>query len=142
MPQISKQELFDRVAAHLLTQRERCMDADGACAYRGHDGMRCAVGIFIQEDKYKPEFEGENGASVLKACGYNTGTILGPLFGNPSLNSVTMNKLGRLVRQLQVTHDDYPLEDWKVQLASIARAFKLDPSILEKYDAITTETEV
>ncbi len=52
-------ELFERVRAHLLNQNRRSVDAHG-CAYRGTDGLSCAVGCLIKDEFYNSEMEGKN----------------------------------------------------------------------------------
>lgn len=52
----TKQEIFDRVAAHLRKQGSCSMcDADGyrgnkLCLYRTEDGRKCAIGALIPDD--------------------------------------------------------------------------------------------
>ena len=58
------QEIFDKVAKHLLTQNERAVNASGRCKYR-INGLKCAAGILISDSDYLPEME-ENIALTLK----------------------------------------------------------------------------
>ncbi len=57
-----RQELFDKVSKHLLTQGERAVTASSGaglvCCYRTEDGLMCAVGCLIDDKYYHPEFEG------------------------------------------------------------------------------------
>ena len=56
---MNQQEIFDKVATHLIAQGKRSLGwgAD-YCAYRGDDGTMCAAGCLIPDDEYKPQFEG------------------------------------------------------------------------------------
>lgn len=55
----TKQETFDKVALHLLTQNGRAEDGDGQCMYwERESGRQCAVGCLIPKNEYKKEFEG------------------------------------------------------------------------------------
>lgn len=57
----SMQETFDVVVEHLRKQGAKalqCVEDNTACAYRGEDGMKCAVGVLIPDDKYSSSFEG------------------------------------------------------------------------------------
>ena len=36
------------------------------CAYKGPDGKKCAVGLFIPDDQYRPIFEGDSAISVMR----------------------------------------------------------------------------
>lgn len=56
--QNKEQEVFDQVVTHLLNQGERSVDADGSCAYRGIDGLKCAVGCLISDEDYNDSMEG------------------------------------------------------------------------------------
>ena len=60
-----EQEVFDRVARHLLTQRRKSMierSAGPVCAFRGVDGTKCAIGCLIP-DQYDLDK-----SAVLEAC--------------------------------------------------------------------------
>jgi hypothetical protein len=59
------QEIFDTAYLGLAKQGfERSMGHTRqnfvTCAYRGDDGRKCAIGHCIPDDKYEPDFEGEN----------------------------------------------------------------------------------
>jgi hypothetical protein len=61
---MNKQEIFDKVATHLITQgvQAKIITDHGtghtSCVYRGPNGTMCAAGCLIPDDEYKPEFEG------------------------------------------------------------------------------------
>ncbi len=44
---MTKQEIFDKVATHLLTQNEKALNSVGGCVYRTDKGLKCAVGCLI-----------------------------------------------------------------------------------------------
>lgn len=54
---LTKQEIFDIVAVHLIKQGERAMNENGRCLYRSPDGKRCAAGKLMPDHLYKPFFE-------------------------------------------------------------------------------------
>ncbi len=63
--QLTKQEIFDRVADHLAKQGapavgEIITDAGGepACQYRAPNGRRCAIGALIPDELYEVRLEG------------------------------------------------------------------------------------
>ena len=61
----SPQEIFDYVTPLLFAQGERSMLEGGTtCAYRGVDGMRCAVGFLIPDELYYDGLEGNSAISV------------------------------------------------------------------------------
>jgi hypothetical protein len=56
---MTPQELFDKVATHLLAQDKPSVsttDKD-SCMYRSQDGLKCAVGCLIPDDLYRPTIE-------------------------------------------------------------------------------------
>jgi hypothetical protein len=57
---MTNQQLFSKVAKHLLTQKKRSMDPHekGMCAYRGKNNLRCAIGALIPNTRYWGGLEG------------------------------------------------------------------------------------
>lgn len=53
---MNKQEVFDKVAAHLLQQKEKSMTM-GRCMYRSANGLKCAIGCLIPDDLYESSIE-------------------------------------------------------------------------------------
>lgn len=115
------QETFDRVISHLRKQGKKSFGnfpsavskaSTAGCMYRGPEGLMCAAGCLIPDDKYSPEFEG---CSVSQH---------GP-------NSVCdlMRELGHdlgLVQQLQFVHDKHGVEEWEDRFQRVAALFKLN----------------
>ena len=54
---MTPQQTFDYVCHNLLQQGQRSVDDDGQCAYRGANGLKCAAGWLIPDDKYHSDFE-------------------------------------------------------------------------------------
>ena len=48
---MNTQQIFDKVATHLLTQNARSA-AEGSCLYRSPSGLKCAVGCLISDSVY------------------------------------------------------------------------------------------
>jgi len=63
---MTNQELFDRVVSHLRIQGTPATDEHGACMYRTEDGLRCAIGCLIPDDRYDPRWEGKASRSVVR----------------------------------------------------------------------------
>lgn len=65
--QEAKQQLFDRAVAGLANQgfQQSLDETQDTCAYRGSEGMRCAMGHVLPDDKYRPEFEGKNAKDLM-----------------------------------------------------------------------------
>lgn len=54
---ITQQQIFDKVVVHLHEQNEQSMNAEsGGCAYRGDNGLMCAVGCLITDEAFNPKF--------------------------------------------------------------------------------------
>jgi hypothetical protein len=108
------QEIFNRVVAHLLRQNDRSTDINGLCAYRGGDGLMCAVGCLISDEAYDPSFEGMSAQLPRVVVALEKSGI-----------TVT-DDLERLLVRLQELHDITPVESWKSTLAKIATEFNLE----------------
>lgn len=126
---MTNQEIFDKVATHLLTQGKRSETVAGDCAYRGADGTKCAAGVLIADEFYRPEFEG-----IAITVDRNGDDL------EPQAERVrqALFKSGlkewdqlRLVRALQKVHDREEPEDWCAALLVLADHFDLSPAVLE-----------
>ena len=60
------QEIFDAASVHLMGMEGPSLDQDAdACVYRGKDadcefnGQKCAVGLFIDDEHYDDDLEGQ-----------------------------------------------------------------------------------
>lgn len=116
---MTDQELFDKVAKHLLTQKIRSVGlySKGApvmqCMYRGPNGLKCAVGCIIPDELYDPSFEGKAinslkiSNALIDAGIVSEGQIL-------------------LLAELQSLHDVSSPNNWDHQLRVLARAAHLE----------------
>ena len=118
---MEQQEIFDIVSRHLLTQMQvsRPVGQTEGCAYRGGDGLKCAVGILITDEEYRPEMD--------------TGQFVdGP--ADTTVNSLFVRNLlpERLrphmvfLEELQSIHDTYHPHCWFDQLAGFAERHNLE----------------
>ncbi len=64
---MKQQEIFDAASVHLMGMEGPSLDHDGdACVYRGKDddcefnGQMCAVGLFIKDEHYDDDLEGQS----------------------------------------------------------------------------------
>lgn len=105
------QELFTKVATHLLTQNARAMDNLTRCRYRGDGGLRCAVGCLINDTEYTYKLEG-NTVQTIKVQ-----TAL----RNSGVPSEAFADLG----VLQGIHDFFYPEKWRDELSRFAEARNL-----------------
>ena len=89
---MNQQEIFDKVATHLIAQGKQSLMFMGAeaCAYRGADGTMCAAGCLIPDGEYDPVFEGMPWNCIAQEV---------PSFANASL------EVHNLIGSLQEVHD-------------------------------------
>lgn len=114
---MTNQEIFDKVAKHLLTQRVQSMSISAIdnftsiCAYRGAEGTSCAVGCLIPDDKYDPSLEGLNIHSIAHSM---MASIL-----EVSVEEYR-NNTKDLLSALQGIHDMVRPEYWRDELTTLA----------------------
>lgn len=116
----TKQETFDRVARHLLTQNEESNGflSDGeaetlTCLYRS-GLLKCAAGCLIPEEEYKEEYEGKD---VKLLCSKYDWSYF---FGHDI----------ELVSFLQTIHDTYHPNEWRGRLKILGELEGLDVAVL------------
>lgn len=90
---MTNQEFFDKTVEHLVRQGQRAVGEDGHCRYRTPEGLKCAAGVHIPDDVYRPAMEGTSIGSLIDHV-EDFRDQLRPLF--PSRE---------LAQSLQVTHD-------------------------------------
>lgn len=122
MKLLTMQEIFDKVAVHLLTQNAKSTvladDDRSACLYHGYDGLCCAIGCLIP-----PEVETEYFNSF-------------PINGIPNhvreLMGVDLSQASvyRLLESLQRIHDQHEVYYWRVRLAELADRLTLSADVL------------
>ena len=56
---MNDQDVFDRVATHLLTQKRRSTN-QSIPLYRDDRGNKCAIGCLIDDEHYNPILEGSS----------------------------------------------------------------------------------
>lgn len=131
-PNMSKQEIFDTVARHLLTQKKACQNDGGACRYRAGD-LKCAVGALIPDDLYTSTIEGttpmlpddvaEASPKIRKLQ-----TLLWSILPvEPTL------KMARLLVGLQQVHDGWNPCFWRDQLKEVANGHSINNEVLDDF---------
>ncbi len=108
MSESQERRIFARVKEHLLTQNCRSEGEWGEmndCAYRGPNGLKCAVGCLISDEYYRESLEGASVRCelVIEAVQSSLGELLSPM-------SLV------LLASLQNIHDSTEPESWKVEL--------------------------
>ena len=105
------QEIFDAASVHLMGMDGPSLDQDAdACVYRGKDddcefnGQMCAVGLFIKDEHYDDDLEGQGitgSQSVADAVAASWGQ-----------DDLTEDQL-MLLADLQDAHDDTSRDDFE-----------------------------
>lgn len=127
---MTKQDIFDKVARHLLTQKVKSMKPrltmDGEmCAYRGDSGTSCAVGCLIPDDLYDPKMEGNDAVGLFSRF--------------PKVEKLLGKDNESLLSDLQRIHDsslyrnESTITKWHRDLNSIAREYNLNPEVLKEF---------
>jgi hypothetical protein len=112
--QMSAQELFVKVANHLLNQGKRCIDSDSYCLYRSAEGLMCAAGCLIPNEVYHESFEGRDWLALIEKHDFPT-------------------QHKDLIISLQNVHDyrQNP-EDWRTYLISLGKTHNLNTEFLKQ----------
>ena len=111
---MTTQEVFDKVATHLLTQNCKSVDDFGRCFYRGPEGTKCAVGILIPDEQYNPSME------------HHTVQTLIDKFPMPEY----FNRDKIMLIALQRIHDSDLVSTWKLQLEIVSVVYNLEMPIV------------
>ncbi len=119
---MNRQETYNRVKSHLLTQNRRSMGEEG-CAYRGDRGTTCAIGCLIPDTAYSPEFEGDSISFILhKPARHPLTDTLVDVLGVTEWQSDCA-----FLSRLQKVHDNEAVADWKNALERLAYEWDLEP---------------
>ena len=107
---MNKQEVFNTVKKHLLTQNAKSMNEVGDCAYRGLHKRKCAIGIFIPDNlyTYKLEMTTVNFVWAL-IFPYEILSMYDRLF----------------LHSLRNVHDECEVDDWERELKVVAEKWNL-----------------
>lgn len=133
---MTEQEIFTKVATHLLAQMARSRSGDdGVCLYRGDNGLQCAAGCLIPDELYSEALEEKSVTrrevvDVLVAAGVvpqnevdnlgysegSEGDVLQLDLEDPETPAPHL----QLVRRLQHIHDCNDPWHWRIDLALLA----------------------
>lgn len=108
---MTAQEIFDKSAVGLLTQKEKSFSvmsngAEGSgWFYRGANGKKCAAGFCIDDSDYKSEMEGRSIRTIVSR--YNLGNLIAHV---------------DILESLQFIHDSVSIDAWKAELLHLAKA--------------------
>lgn len=113
LTQLTNQEIFNCVAAHLLKQGRKSAEGKHA-VYHGKEGLKCAIGVLISAEDYNPDWDKfPTTVSLLLRHGK-------PLFPHQQI---------RFLAELQSIHDNVKVVDWCAGLVALATRWQLDHSV-------------
>lgn len=127
------QAIFDRVAAHLLTQREQAIGEGTAnrCVLRSQDGKKCAVGCLILDEHYTPDAEGSPVDAILFPTHDGVAALRTAL---EKSDVIVSSGSVALMSRLQFIHDMGHVPSWSAELRKAAKRWQLSPDILDKFE--------
>lgn len=143
---MNKQEIFDKVTVHLLTQKKKAQRVNNLslfvsvnpespiCTYRSPEGLRCAIGCLIPDELYDPVIEGIslNIVTISEDTGTEQESGANKLLEILSIIGIERNNL-KFLRDLQDVHDGSGVGDWKVILRCVANEYGCKTNILEQF---------
>jgi hypothetical protein len=112
---MSTKEIFYKVKNHLLEQGEKSETSPGGdCVLRTKEGLSCAIGCLIPENKYFPELEDctLEGTELSEALNHVVGVA-------PKKVVLKQLLLGVLMR----VHDEYDVDEWEYRLERVKEEF-------------------
>lgn len=121
---MTQQEVFDKVARHLLTQNKPCegnYNGRTICLYRNDEGLKCAAGCLIPDEFYSEVFEGKRFGAVHD--------LMYELGFTPFSSEVLY-----LISTLQNLHDECSSVVWRQRLLRIAETFELSKEALQEFE--------
>jgi hypothetical protein len=105
---MNNQEAFNIMVQHLRKQGRKSvlLDDHNSCAYRGADGLKCAIGALLSDNEYKAEFEGKPVNFLLD-------------YG------LLRNLDNGLLMEMQNVHDFAPVHRWEDRFQDMAEEYSL-----------------
>ncbi|QGH72714.1 MAG: hypothetical protein [Podoviridae sp. ctQNx1] len=107
----TKQEVFEFIVTHLLTQFEKS-SVGIYCRYRNDSGLSCAAGCLMNNKEYQATFEGRAWVNLV-----NSSLV-------PKEHTV-------LIQSMQLIHDNYLPHTWRSKLEEFAERNGLSADFME-----------
>ena len=130
---MNTQEIFDKVASHLLTQNVRS-PFGGSCLYRAPNGNMCAVGCLISKEVYDAQNytdADDNVVNRLEGAGIRSIRVRGSV--EDSIGRTLDDPELRLLMDLQGMHDRLGPEDWPARMQKFADRYDLSNLVVVEY---------
>lgn len=118
---LSRQEVFNRVCEHLLTQKQKAMDGD-ECKYRTEGGLSCAIGCLIVKG-YSERIENYVPPINPECWNKHEGRkLLRKILDDNNINTEDCEFLV----DLQNVHDDFATSQWERELRKLSDNYELE----------------
>lgn len=119
--ELTRQEIFNKVAIHLISQGRKAFSSEGECLYKTKEGLKCAIGCLIDAEDYDSTLENKRVSNLL---------MKKYLKDHCNIN-VDLHR--NFFISLQNIHDGYDPGLWKDKLISFGEEYYLDlPECLSK----------
>jgi hypothetical protein len=114
---VTPQQIFDKVARHLLKQNAKSYDhVLGGCVYRAPDGKACAVGcLMTAKEAALADARVAGSVDALAEDGFLPKRLM---------------PHRRLLRSLQCIHDVHSPAKWPAELRALAKSKRLRVAVL------------
>lgn len=102
----TRQELFNKVVAHLRRQGKRAVKGHGnnfGCSYESSEGLRCGIGALLPEDLTREEARRLDNTGAVKRC-VEEGLL--------QFSSADVAYSSHFTRALQTFHDERGQKKW------------------------------
>lgn len=132
MKMLTNQEIFDKVATHLLTQGKKSINDEWRCLYHGPNGLMCAAGCLMLGSEDTSSFEGTSipNPSAEDTLTHKESAVLDALErGGVPRTCEALN----LVSDLQDLHDNDNPREWLDALRYCAEACSLNATVVDKF---------
>lgn len=120
---MNAQEIYDKVAVHLLTQNAKSMTGELSafgkplCAYRSPEGLSCAAGCLLTDEE-------------AKGLDNNRGTAWTAVKLWSTVDVSRYDEHTDLIQELQTVHDHTEVDQWGIELAKLAEKHNLSTAVL------------
>ena len=120
---MTRQDVFDHVARHLILQGQKAIGPDGKCRYRADDDTACAVGALIPQTLYCECMENRN-----------VDALTGALLATPWLRELGLFLAHHrtMLGALQFLHDREHPATWPERLRELAARLDLSAEVVNE----------
>jgi hypothetical protein len=124
---MTDQEVLDKIVEHLQKQGRKSTDSSLTCLYRGPEGTKCALGIFLTDE----EVETVRYASLRDPCASERSQRLRVFLENKGIDTIQYG----IADSAQRIHDQFEPEQWPERFYSLASNRGLDVTLVKEWCA-------